>query len=485
MGHRVMSGCGSVIHWCSGKMQRTLKKIDPLLKAYIYCFVLIVPFIMVSSAPGMPQKRLSFGAAQQELDRLCRDRSGDRERWNSVINAFVFAHATGKPASKQTLYYAGKANLELYKVSGKPEDLDKAIRYLNDFSRVCRTGPYFVKGLKAAKEAHTLKLKQSNRSDALACPPRSMPNSPAVPQQPLEPAGDHAEKLASARVAGDPKSPNSAPKWKRSPALQGNPHYPESVEKASPPKRIASLPPADASQELRPSRDKCKIFTIVIDPGHGGRDPGAVSRDGSLKEKDITLEVSKRLKAALEAKGSMFRVVLTREDDRSLALPERTAVANSAGADLFVSVHCNAATDGTSKGIETFYLDKAGSPRAMRLAAKENGIPLVKMTDLEATLLDLMLTSKKTESEELANTLHKAMAVSLKRRKFGIRDRGVRRAPFYVLLGAKMPAILVECAFLSNGKDRKSLTTPEYIDAVAQGLAHGAEQYVRGLGREG
>ncbi|WP_157212188.1 N-acetylmuramoyl-L-alanine amidase family protein [Desulfomonile tiedjei] len=467
-------------------MRRISKKIGPLLKAYVYCFVLIVPFIMVSSAPGMLQKRLSFVAAQQELERLCRDRSGDREQWNSVINAFVLAHVTGKPASKQTLYYAGKASLELYKVSGKPEDLDKAIRYLNDFSRVCRTGPYFMKGLKAAKEAHTLKLKQSGRSNTMACPSSSMPNASAVSQQPLERAAEKSDKLASTHVAADPKSLNNAAKWKPRPALQGNPLYLESAERRSPPERIASLPPTDASQDLRAKhRDKCKIFTIVIDPGHGGKDPGAVSRDGSLKEKDITLEVSKRLKTALEAKGSMFRVVLTREDDKSLALPERTAVANSVGADLFVSIHCNAATDGTSKGIETFYLDKAGSPRAMRLAAKENGIPLVKMTDLEATLLDLMVTSKKTESEELANTLHKAMATSLKRRKFGIRDRGVKRAPFYVLLGAKMPAILVECAFLSNGRDRRSLTTPEYLDAVAQGLAHGAEQYVRGLGREG
>jgi N-acetylmuramoyl-L-alanine amidase len=482
----IETGRGLVLGWRSSDMPSFFKQIDTFIKAYVYCFILIVPLIVVSSAPGMPQKRLSFAGAQQELDRLCRDRSGDRDRWNSVINAFVLSHVAGKPSAKQGLYYAGKASLELYKINGKPDDLDKAIRYLNDFSRVCRTGPYFMKGLKASKEAHTLKLKLNGRSDDPACPPPSTPNPPAVPQQAVEAAADNREEPASAPVAADLKSRDTVPKWKPRAALQGNSLYSQSSERPSARERVASLPPSGASQELRSKqRDKRKIFTIVIDPGHGGKDPGAVSRDGSLKEKDITLEVSKRFKNALEAKGSMFRVILTREDDRSMALQERTAVANSACADLFVSIHCNAATDGTSKGIETFYLDKASSPRAMRLAAKENGIPLVKMTDLEATLLDLMITSKKTESEELANALHKSMSVSLRQGKFGIRDRGVRRAPFYVLLGAKMPAILVECAFLSNGRDRNILTNPAYLDAVAQGLAHGAEQYVHGLGREG
>ncbi len=141
--------------------------------------------------------------------------------------------------------------------------------------------------------------------------------------------------------------------------------------------------------------------------------------------------------------------------------------------------------EGSAKGIETFFLDKASSPRAMRVAARENGIPLTKMSDLESTLLDLMITSKKTESTELAKTVHAAMARGLERSAVSVRNRGVKQAPFYVLLGAKMPAVLVECAFISNNREQRKLSSPEYLGNVSEGLANGAALYIRGLGEDG
>jgi len=216
----------------------------------------------------------------------------------------------------------------------------------------------------------------------------------------------------------------------------------------------------------------------VIDPGHGGRDPGAVSRDGHLKEKDIVLAVAKRLKVRLQKRHPCIKVVLTREDDRSLSLKERTSVANSLNSDLFISLHCNSDTHAGSKGVETYYLSKASSRGAMRVAARENGISLEKMSDLEATLVDLMVTSKKTESDKLARTVHTSLVSGLSRHKSMCKDRGVRGAPFYVLLGAKMPAVLVECAFISNSGDEDKLASPQYLDSIAEGLASGADAYL-------
>lgn len=245
-------------------------------------------------------------------------------------------------------------------------------------------------------------------------------------------------------------------------------------------KRSASLIPPTVIDAPTTSGKKTN-FTVVIDPGHGGKDPGAVSGDGSLKEKDIALAVAGRMSDKLRSMNAGIKVLLTRDDDSHLNLQERTAFANANDADLFISIHCNSANDSTSKGIETFYLSKASSNAAMRVAARENDISMSKMSDLEATLLDLMVISKKTESAELATEVHDALGKSLREKGLNGRDRGVKQAPFYVLLGADMPAILVECAFISNGKDRDKLGSAMYLDVIAEGLAKGAFNYLNAL----
>jgi N-acetylmuramoyl-L-alanine amidase len=419
----------------------------------------------------------------------------------------VQIHVSGKPNSvtRRSLFHAGKGYLSLNRISGKPEDLDLAIRYLTDFHRDCRKGPHFIPTLQALKEAHILKraLEAKNHCDAVpAAQLKVVPAGPPEAQKMVADRNHKAQPAVAAEVRGLPTAPENGDKspyeqkspaqdWNGNASSHGTAHAqgpPATPKKAPTANQVASLPPTSAIDAVAPdSKAKCpaKTFVVVIDPGHGGKDPGAVSADGSLKEKDITLDVAKRFKTALEAKKHNVRVTLTREDDRSLSLQERTAVANSSNADLFVSVHCNADVDASSKGIETFFLDKANSPRAMRVAARENGIPLSKMSDLEATLLDLMMTSKKTESTELAKTMHGAMARALERSKFSVRNRGVKQAPFYVLVGAQMPAILVECAFISSNRALRMLTSPQYLGSVADGLANGAALYLRGLGQEG
>jgi len=255
---------------------------------------------------------------------------------------------------------------------------------------------------------------------------------------------------------------------------------------SAPGPKIASVHPgrtaSDGALVVRRIENRPKQFVIVLDPGHGGKDPGAVSKDGRTKEKDITLQVANLLKKRLLSTAPRVKVEMTRTEDTFLTLQERTALANSLNADLFISLHCNADSDSSSRGVETFYLSKASSPRAMRMAARENGIPLATMTDLQATLLDLMLTSKKSESDKLAKTVHNCMVKNLAKAAPKVRDRGIKRAPFYVLLGAKMPAILVECAFISNGREERKLTSTKYLDSVALGIAKGAATYLRELG---
>ena len=224
-----------------------------------------------------------------------------------------------------------------------------------------------------------------------------------------------------------------------------------------------------------------KRFLVVIDPGHGGKDSGAVSRDGRLKEKDVTLRIAMRLKKLLNTRNRRVRVVLTRSDDRFLALEERTALANVLNADLFVSIHCNAGTDSDSRGLETYYLSTTSCTKALEVAARENNIPLDRMSDLQATLLDLTMQSKRSESDRLAKTVHRHLVRRLARLLGPNGDRGVKRAPFNVLLGAKMPSVLVECAFISNPGEARRLRDPRYLNILADGIARGADSYLKSL----
>jgi N-acetylmuramoyl-L-alanine amidase len=234
--------------------------------------------------------------------------------------------------------------------------------------------------------------------------------------------------------------------------------------------------PEDAEKKPCP-----KGPVIVIDPGHGGKDPGAVSHDGLLKEKEVTLRIATTVRKLLEARIRNSTVALTRDSDIFLAVQERTAFANSLNADLFVSIHCNAAEDASSRGIETYYLSKASSSRAMASAARENGISPDRMSDIDATLLDLLVASKKVESVKLAESVHSSLIRAISGTAPSRRDRGVKRAPFYVLLGAKMPAILIECGFI-NGRETENLKKDSFLGTMAGGIAEGVVEYLQGLG---
>ena len=221
------------------------------------------------------------------------------------------------------------------------------------------------------------------------------------------------------------------------------------------------------------------IKRIVIDPGHGGKDPGTCSPNG-LKEKDIVLDVALRVAKTLKEKIGC-EVILTRDRDVFIPLEERTAIANAKEADLFLSIHVNAAPNHDAKGIETYVLDLTNNKDAMRLAALENATSAKQITDLQSILLDLMQNSKINESLKLAGLVQEEMVGGLNKKFSDVSNLGVKKAPFVVLIGAQMPAILTEIAFLSNPEEERRLKNPAYLAEVANHISSGVAQYVESM----
>ncbi|MCB2188460.1 MAG: N-acetylmuramoyl-L-alanine amidase [Deltaproteobacteria bacterium] len=219
------------------------------------------------------------------------------------------------------------------------------------------------------------------------------------------------------------------------------------------------------------------IRTVVIDPGHGGKDPGCLVR--GLQEKHVTLDIAKRVARLLQQKLKM-KVLLTRKGDTFVPLEARTAFANTNEADLFLSIHVNAAPSSQLRGIETYFLNLASDKQSMMVAARENATSTRTIGDLQVILNDLMLNSKINESNRLARALHGEVLDSL-RQKYQVRDLKVRQAPFYVLIGAQMPAVLVEVGFITNPEERQRLESGTYRDRVAAGIVDGVSEYARQL----
>jgi N-acetylmuramoyl-L-alanine amidase len=222
-----------------------------------------------------------------------------------------------------------------------------------------------------------------------------------------------------------------------------------------------------------------KIGKIVIDPGHGGHDTGTIGPNG-LEEKDLVLDVSKRLGKLLASRLGA-QVIYTRDDDTFIPLETRTAIANQEGADLFVSVHANSSDDPDARGVETYYLNFTSSPEALEVAARENAVSDKSIHELQDLVKKIALKEKIEESREFAVDVDRALHSGLAAKSSGIRDRGVKKAPFIVLIGANMPSILAEISFLSNPGDERRLKTNEYRQRIAESLYRGIAKYVNGL----
>jgi N-acetylmuramoyl-L-alanine amidase len=222
-----------------------------------------------------------------------------------------------------------------------------------------------------------------------------------------------------------------------------------------------------------------KIGRIVVDAGHGGHDTGTIGPNG-LMEKDLVLDVALRLGRLLETRLGAD-VIFTRDDDTFIPLETRTAIANEKQADLFISIHANSSPDPGARGVETYYLNFTSNPDALEVAARENAVSEKSIFELQDLVKTITLKEKIEESRELATDVQQSLYSGLATRHTTLRDRGVKKAPFVVLIGANMPSILAEISFVSNPTDAAKLETPEYREKIAESLYKGIANYAGGL----
>jgi N-acetylmuramoyl-L-alanine amidase len=259
------------------------------------------------------------------------------------------------------------------------------------------------------------------------------------------------------------------------------------------PRRVAAAAPPDLPPAPAPPRaNRAGSYSlarqlglgarrIVIDAGHGGHDPGSLG-PGGLQEKELVLDVALRL-AKLVRQELGADVILTRSSDVFVPLEERTAIANSKGADLFLSIHANSSRSQRARGVETYFLNFAADAHAEAVAARENAISPATLKDLQNLVKAIALNSKVDESRDFAATVQEAMVSNLRTRHPELQDRGVRTAPFYVLIGANMPSVLAEIAFVSHPDEAKLLRGREYRGQIAGSLLEGVRGYLDALNR--
>lgn len=247
----------------------------------------------------------------------------------------------------------------------------------------------------------------------------------------------------------------------------------------SPEEAAAGVPASTDGRYSLARQLGANVRRIVVDAGHGGKDPG--TRAGSLREKDIVLDIARLVRDELIAAG--FEVIMTRDTDVFVPLEKRAFIANDSGADLFLSIHANAARSHRARGLETFYLNLADSPEAEEVAARENATARVRMADMPKLIEQIMNNNRIDESRELAGAMQRAMARRVLGKEKHPLNRGVKTAGFHVLLGAKMPAILVEVGFVSNRTEAKLLRTEEHRKKLASAIAEGVTGYLTGLGQ--
>ena len=240
--------------------------------------------------------------------------------------------------------------------------------------------------------------------------------------------------------------------------------------------RFAALAKHQQADELSLAQQLgLKVRRVIIDAGHGGHDTGAIGPTG-VREKDVALAVVLKLKDKLEALG--LEVVLTRDDDTFVALDQRTRIANKEHGDLFISIHCNAAPSKNLRGVETYTLNTSSNRYSVRLAARENATTERGINDLQYILADLATKANTGESQRLAESVQRSLIRGLSKEYKGVRDLGTKEALFVVLLGAKMPSILVETSFLSNPEDEQRLASEEYQQALADNVAEAVESFL-------
>ena len=352
------------------------------------------------------------------------------------------------------LWYGGQLGSDAFARFGEERERQAAIAQLRLLASEYPTSPFVSRA--------------KSKIDHLAPPQAALPVSSAR-------AATRAAGPAPPRMTTPTPSPTVAPPSTLAPTPRPLP--------ASPPAVAAATSPAAPATNSRGGYSMARqlgmrVGRVVIDPGHGGSDPGTLGAD--LTEATVTLDVALKLEALLTQTAGVD-VVLTRRSDTYVGLQERTTLANRDGADLFVSIHVNANRDPSIQGVETFLLNFASTPRAASVAARENADSTETMSHLNEVVKQIALHNKLDESRELATQLQTALVRRLRSTDKGLRDLGVKQAPFVVLIGASMPSVLVEMAFMTNRHEYQLLTTDAYRQRLAESLSDGVTRYLRSL----
>jgi N-acetylmuramoyl-L-alanine amidase len=314
-------------------------------------------------------------------------------------------------------------------------------------------------------------LVSAPKNDTLAKSPVAAPPPPAPTTSSSLPAtGATNSKSQTASSDGSLTKPVSAKAHSSTSRTK-----PDLVQPASVPQ-----PMRDGSSSTLTRALGLKIGRIVIDAGHGGHDTGTVGPTG-LMEKDLCLDVALRLGRIIQQKLPAADIVYTRSDDTFIPLEERTRIANDAKADLFISIHANSSPDHGARGVETYYLNLQGSADSMEVAARENAAAQQNVHDLEDLVKKIARTEKIGESRELAADIQDSLSKRIQKTAKPVKNRGVRKAPFVVLIGADMPSILTEISFLSNPADEQLLKKPDHRQHVAEGLYTGVIEYLQSM----
>jgi|GEM_PF-1471044 len=426
---------------------------------------LLLSFNRDAAPAPVSQDRQLYLSAKNEYDQLANSKltPQTRARLEKVAERFErLPQEFSKSRYGDAAYYnAGKIHQELYESSREERSLDRAIRNFRLLVGKYPNGAYAAEGryrLAMALDAGKGDRRDARQQYAIVAAKYSRSDWGQRARErvaALDAAAEQERKQRPQPAAAQTARPVQEPEVPKAVALVDKPRDPAPAKPAKP-----AAPPA--------------LRKIVIDPGHGGKDPGAIGLDG-VAEKDIVLGVARRLADKLKALG--IDVVLTRKDDRFIPLEERTAIANAESADLFISLHVNASPNPEARGVETYYLDNTTDEAALRMAARENGIARDKISDLQFILSDMVQNLKLEDSITLAHRLQGSVVTQVGGRYGEVRDLGVKKAQFYVLVGARMPSVLVEMFFVTNRVEARALATDEYQQALAEALFDGIKKY--------
>lgn len=402
-----------------------------------------------------------------------------REDWVQVIQLFekVLITYPGTEHAYKATFTVGRLYQKLGKKLGSLKDLREAARYFSQLLKEYPRGRLSDDSLYQLADIDIYQKDYPTARERLQNLLKTYPDGDKA-------SASRGELKKLVRLMTDaptvePKTAQSVAKAPLQKTVEASPtSVPKNKDHLTPEKPVIKAE-AIGINKTKPAKADKRMPLVVLDAGHGGKDHGAIGHNG-LKEKEVNLRISKHV-ARILTKRYKLRVALTRNDDTFLGLHERGKIANKQGADLFVSIHANAAGQHSAHGIETYYLGTGSTEQARNTAARENGNLIYSVSDdeVQQILASLISTTKINDSSRLASKVQKILHGNMTKRFSDVHDLGVKEGPFFVLHDTNMPSILVEVGFVTNSKEEKRLASDSYQKALAEAIALGIYEFLK------